>query len=161
MSDTEELHDEFNLLHVLARESAAIRQRMISYLQFYMSVQIAMGGLFGVILVSLPEALDELTDLMIAYICGTGLLMSLGVFAYGTIWLFPKRRKEDWITEGLSQIGNTHDLAAWNRILIEHISLIETANHNLRKHLSRVRNLVLVELVFLVTGFLGAFVFWN
>jgi hypothetical protein len=160
-NDASHIHDEFSLLHVQTRESAVLRQRMISYLQFYMSVQIAMGGIFGIILVNLPNELNDLSIWTLAYICGAGLLMSIGSFAYGALGYIPKNRKEGWITKGMSQVGNTHDIEAWNLIFTDHLRSIESANHVLRRHINRIRILVLLEVILLVTGFFGAFIFWG
>jgi len=161
MSNAIHAQDEFNLLHVLTRESAVMRQRMISYLQFYMSVQIAMGGLFGIILVNLPIEINDLTTWTLAYICAAGLMISIGAFAYGALGYIPKYRKEGWITEGMSRVGNTHDIEAWNLIFTEHLRSIESANYGLRRHINRIRIMVLLEVILLVAAFLGAFIFWE
>lgn len=160
MSDATHTKDEFSLLNMLTRESAVTRQRMISYLQFYMSVQIAMGGLFGIILVNLPDELNDLTTWILAYICGAGVLMSIGAFAYGALGSKPKKSKEDWITKGMSQVGNTHDLEAWNQIFAEHLRSLESDNHGLRRHINSIRIMVLLEVILLVTAFFIAFIFW-
>jgi len=92
---------EFFLLQTLSRESAAVRQRMISYLQFYLAMQVAMGGLFALLLATIPPAFASISNSIVAYQCAAGLLVSIGSFAYGAIWLFPQKRGEGWILKGL------------------------------------------------------------
>jgi len=120
-----------------------------------------MGGLFGSISVSIPQELNKSAELAVSYMCGLGLLMSIGGFAYGALWLFPRKREEGWIATGLSIIGNTRDFAAWNPIFTKHLYSIEAANHDLRKHLGQISKLVLSEVILLVIGFISAFVVFN
>lgn len=161
MSTDKQLQDEFLVLQTLSRESAAMRQRTISYLQFYMSVQIAVGGFLGLISVNIPLELNSSAELAVLYLCGLGLFMGIGGFAYGAIRLFPKRREEGWIAQGLSTVGNTRDIAAWNLLFSDHLHSLEAANHDIRRHLSRIRGLVLIEVIILVIVFLGAFVIFD
>ncbi|MBT8128210.1 MAG: hypothetical protein KJP15_12055 [Gammaproteobacteria bacterium] len=154
-------NDQFLVLQTLTRESAAMRQRVISYFQFYMSVQIAMGGLLGLILVSIPEKPDKWIEWATVYICGVGIAIGIGGFAYGAFWLSPGKSNENWIVRGLTQIGNTHDLEAWNTVFREHLDKIEATNHILRRHLHQIRNLVLIEVIFLIISFILAFIITN
>ncbi|MBT8439147.1 MAG: hypothetical protein KJO91_05420 [Gammaproteobacteria bacterium] len=161
VNSTQKQNDQFMLLQTLTRESAAMRQRLISYFQFYMSVQIAIGGLLGLIVVSIPEYPEKLIEWAAIYIGGTGIAIGIGGFAFGAIWLSPKKRNEDWIVRGLEQIGNTYDLVAWNKAFRDHLDNIESANHSLRRHLNQIRNFVLIEVIFLIVSYILAIIITN
>jgi hypothetical protein len=161
VNSAQEQKDQFMLLQTLTRESAAMRQRGISYFQFYMSVQIAIGGLLGLIVMSIPEYPEKLIEWAVIYIGATGIAIGIAGFAFGAIWLSPKKRYDDWIVRGLEQIGNTYDLVAWNKAFRDHLDSIEAANHSLRRHLNQIRNFVLIEVTFLVVSFILAIIVTN
>lgn len=142
-----------SILSMLHRDTVAMRQRLFSYLQFYLTAQAGLAVLFGLVahesyeVVKLPKA-DIVLVLSIL-----GLFASFLVIAYGLLMLRPGVLSRNWIGDQLKQGSEG---PSWEEACLQRLKTLVAANEAFAKRIVWVRVGILIQLfcgfvVFLVS----------
>ena len=142
-----------SILSILLRDTVAMRQRLFSYLQFYLTAQAGLAVLFGLVahdsyeVVKLPKAEAVLVLSII------GLFSSFLVIAYGLVMLRPGPLSRNWISDQMKRGG---DGPTWDEACRKRLEVLMDANEAFGKRIGWIRVGILIQLfcgfvVFLVS----------
>ena len=139
--------DELSVLNILIRDTLALRQRLFSYLQFYLTAQAGLAVLFGFVahdsydLLQMPSAKFGLV------VSTLGLLASFVVIGYGLFSLRPGRESSTWISAQRAQSQSFGDVAQWAKACQGRLDGLLEANSRLITKVTRIRIGLLIQLV--------------
>ena len=139
--------EHITVLNILLRDALGMRQRLFSYLQFYLTAQAGLAAWFGIIAVDAHDAVRS-PSATVAVVLGTlGVFASFLVIAYGLVTLRPGRGSRQWISEQLEQQGDFGDISTWVDACRRRLEWLLSANKVLDKKVTWIRVGILIQLV--------------
>ena len=138
--------NELTVLNLLIRDTLALRQRLFSYLQFYLTAQAGLAVLFGFIAHDSYDVL-QMPGARIGLVLSTlGLLASFLVIAYGLFSLRPGTNSCSWIADQTQRSGSFADVESWARACRRRLENLLSANKILITKVGRIRIGLLIQL---------------
>ena len=134
------------VLNILLRDALGMRQRLFSYLQFYLTAQAGLAALFGIVAIDAHEALQSPSARIALWLGILGVFASFLVFAYGLITLRPGSSKRQWISELLEEVGGFGDIPIWADACQRRLKWLLSANMSLDRKVTLIRIGILIQL---------------
>ena len=137
--------DHITVVNVLLRDALAMRQRLFSYLQFYLTAQAGLAALFGIAANDAHEALQSPSAKIALLLSTLGILASFLVFGYGLLMLRPGSDSREWISRQLEQSGHFGEIPAWANACQRRLEWLLSANRVLDKKVTWIRIGILIQ----------------
>lgn len=138
--------NDITLLNILLRDALALRQRLFSYLQFYLTAQAGLAVLFGFVVHDAYDVLQMPSAKIVLLLSTLGLLASFLVIAYGLFTLRPGQNSREWISTQLGRTDHFGDVAKWAEACHRRLEWLLSANTILDKKVSWIRRGILIQL---------------
>ena len=139
--------DELSVLNLLIRDTTALRQRLFSYLQFYLTAQAALAVLFGFIAHDSYDVL-QMPGAKIGLVISTlGLFASFVVIGYGLLTLRPGKASCTWVSRQMERTNSFGDVAEWAEACQRRLEGLLLGNEQLITKVARIRIGLLIQLV--------------
>lgn len=139
--------DDITVLNVLLRDTLAQRQRLFSYLQFYLTAQAGLAVLFGFVAHDSYDVLQMPSAKAGLFLSTLGLLASFIVIAYGLFVLRPGKDNRQWISKQLQESDHFGDVATWAEACQRRLKWLLSANEILDRKILWIRTGILIQLV--------------
>lgn len=139
--------DELTVLNLLIRDTLALRQRLFSYLQFYLTAQAGLAVLFGFVLHDSYDVLQLPSARIGLVLSSFGLLASFLVIAYGLFSLRPGKNSSSWIADQTERSGSFADVERWAGACRRRLEQLLSANQILNTKVTRIRIGLMIQLV--------------
>ena len=138
--------EHITVLNILLRDALGMRQRLFSYLQFYLTAQAGLAALFAIVAVDAHEAMQSPSARIALWLGTLGVLASFLVIAYGLFTLRPGSGSRQWISEQLRQVGQLGDISSWADACRRRLEWLLSANQILDKQVTWIRVGILIQL---------------
>lgn len=139
--------DEITVLNILLRDALALRQRLFSYLQFYLTAQAGLAALFAIVAHDSYDVVIMPSAQAVLLLSTLGLLSSFLVIAYGLFVLRPGSNSREWVSNQLEQTSSFGDAVSWSDACGRRLAWLISANSALDIRVTRIRIGILLQLV--------------
>lgn len=145
-----------SIISILLRDTTAARQRLFSYLQFYLTAQAGLAVLFGLVAHDSYSVVEMRKIDLVLVLSVIGLFSTFFVIAYGLLILRPGHHSQTWIADRLRRDSQG---ASWEEACLKRLEVLMRANDEFAKRLGWIRAGIVIQLFCGFTVFLVSLAF--